>query len=76
MSSTPALVSRNRAAFPVDELEKYAGKWVAFNPDCTKIVAAHEDTEELIKLVEQAGFDPQLVWFEGVPEGAIYGGFA
>jgi hypothetical protein len=72
----PALSTRNRAAFPIDELEKYSGKWVAFNADCTKIVAAHEDVEELVKLVVQAGYDPQQVWFEGLPEGTIYGGFA
>src|SRR5947208_559886 len=70
----PATVTRNRAAFPVDELEKYAGKWVAFDADCTKILAAHENVEELVKLVEQAGLDPQQVRFEGVPEGIIHGG--
>jgi hypothetical protein len=53
-----ASFTRNRAAFSVDELEKYVGKWVAFDADCTKILAAHEDVEELVKLVEQAGFDP------------------
>jgi hypothetical protein len=71
-----ASFTRNRAAFPVDELEKYAGKWVAFDAGCTKILAAHEDVEELVKLVEQAGFDPQHVRFEGVPEGTIYGGIS
>ncbi len=70
----PASVMRNRAAFPVDELEKYVGKWVAFDTDCTKTLAAHENVEELVKLIEQAGLDPQQVRFEGVPEGTIYGG--
>jgi hypothetical protein len=63
---------RNRAAFPVDELEKYVGKWVAFDADCTKILASHEDVEELFKLIEHAGLDSQNVCFEGLPEGTIY----
>jgi predicted RNase H-like HicB family nuclease len=65
MSTKP---TSNRAAFPPEELLKYEGKWVAFSPECKSIVAAHEDVEELAKLVEDAGFDPQDVWFEGVPD--------
>lgn len=67
--------AKNRAAFPVDELAKFVGKWVAFSPDGTKIVATHEDVEILDKLVRQAGYDPRAVVFEGVPEeDTIYGG--
>ncbi len=74
MSTKP---SSNRAAFPPEELLKYEGKWVAFSPDGSTIVAAHEDVESLVKLVEAAGFDPQTVWFEGVPdEDPFFGGLS
>jgi hypothetical protein len=70
-----ATFTKNRAAFPVDELAQYIGKWVAFSPDGTKIVAAHEDLEALAQLLEQTGIDPQTVVFEGLPEeDTIYGG--
>jgi hypothetical protein len=70
-----ASFTKNRAAFPIEELAKYIGKWVAFSPDGTKIIAAHEDVETVAQLVEQAGFDPQTVVFEGFPEeDTIYGG--
>jgi hypothetical protein len=73
---TVAEQTRNRAAFPIDELEKHSGKWVAFDSTCTRIVASHESVEELVKLVQQAGYDRQDLWIEGLPEGTIYGGFA
>ncbi len=70
-----ASFTKNRAVFPLDELAKYIGKWVAFSPDGTKIVAAHEDVETLDQLVCDAGYDPQTVVFEGVPEeDTVYGG--
>ncbi len=70
-----ASFTKNRAAFSIDELAKYIGKWVAFSPDGTMIVAAHEDVETVAQLVEQAGYDPQTVVFEGLPEeDTIYGG--
>jgi hypothetical protein len=41
----------NRETFPPEELLKYAGKWVAFSPDGSKIVAA-------------AGSDVDLSWYQ------------
>jgi hypothetical protein len=58
---------RNRAAFPRDELAKYQGKWVAFDPTGSKIVAADEDLIMLDQQVKAAGYDPEEVAFEGVP---------
>ncbi len=31
-----AQFNKNRESFPLDELAKYEGKWVAFSPDGTK----------------------------------------
>ncbi len=67
----------SRETFPPEELLKYAGKWVAFSPDGTKIVASHEDPGVLGKLVQAAGFDLQHVVFEGIPEeDTILGGLS
>jgi hypothetical protein len=72
MSVRPA---SNRTEFPPEELLMYKGKWVAFSPDGSHIVAAHEQVKALAELVKTAGYDPQDVWFEGVPEeDTIYGG--
>ncbi len=58
---------RNRAAFPPGELARYQGKWVAFDPAGTKIVAADPDLIVLDQQVKAAGYDPEEVAFEGVP---------
>ncbi len=61
--------------FPPEELLKYKGKWVAFSPDGSHIVAAHEEVKTLAELVKAAGYELQDVLFEGVPEeDTIYGG--
>ena len=73
----PNQPARSRETFPPEELLKYVGKWVAYSPDGSKIIAAHEDVETLAKLVEAAGYDPQDVWFEGVPdEDPFFGGLS
>jgi hypothetical protein len=50
---------KNRQAVPLEELEKYAGQWVAWSPDGTRIVAGAEEFDELVKAVVAAGYDPQ-----------------
>jgi hypothetical protein len=57
----------NRANFPVEELEKYAGLWVAFSPDGTRVVASAYDPADLESLVRAAGLDPMHCVIEGIP---------
>jgi hypothetical protein len=45
----------NRRNFPPEELAKYAGKFVAFSPDGTRVVASGADREELWQKLEAAG---------------------
>jgi hypothetical protein len=50
-----SLFNENRNRFPVEELRKYAGQWVAFSTDGTRILAAHADMLLLAKMLEEAG---------------------
>ena len=52
------LFIKNRQEFPLDELSKYAGKWIAWSPDGTAIVASTDDPDVLDALVGAAGHDP------------------
>ena len=62
-----ATFRKNRAAFPLTELAKYQGQWIAFDPNGTRVIAAAETLGECDRLVQEAGYDPEEVGFEGVP---------
>jgi hypothetical protein len=57
----------NRAAFPAGDLVKYAGSWVAWSPDGSRIVAAAERPDLLDAIVQAAGEDPAHCVVEGIP---------
>lgn len=61
-----AAFTRNRADFPVDELKKYEGQWVAFSADGTRIVAGADELGKLPELIAAAGEDPQEVGYERI----------
>jgi hypothetical protein len=50
---------KNRQAVPLEELDKYAGQWIAWSPDGTHVVAGAEDLDDVYKAVVAAGYDPQ-----------------
>lgn len=67
----------NRANFPLEELARRAGRWVAWSPDGARIVAEADDPEALDKLVVDAGEDPERCITEGIPaEDSVIGGVA
>jgi hypothetical protein len=72
--NTPAyLTSRrkfltNRAAYPVEDLAKYAGQWVAWSPDGARVAASALSPEFLDAILEANGEDPALCVVEGIPE--------
>jgi hypothetical protein len=58
----------NRAAFPIADLAKYAGLWVAWSPDGTRIAASAPSPELLDGILEANGEDPALCVVEGIPD--------
>jgi hypothetical protein len=65
----------NRAKFPLDELARHAGGWVAWKPDGTRIIASARNPEDLVDLVRAGGEDPTQCILEGIPEhDAMIGG--
>jgi len=57
---------KNRARLPVEELRKYAGQWVAFSLDGSRILAAAATIADLDEHLLAAGQDPQTVALERI----------
>jgi hypothetical protein len=65
----------NRATFPLDELAKHAGHWVAWSPDGSRILASAADPALLENLLIASGEDPDQCVIEGIPpDDALYAG--
>jgi len=58
----------NRAAFSMVDLAKYAGQWVAWSPDGTRIAASALSPELLDGILAANGEDPALCVVEGIPD--------
>jgi hypothetical protein len=67
---------KNRLAFPPDELARFAGQYVAWSPDGTRILASDEDELRLDATLKHAGYDTSeiLVAFVPDPDEVILGG--
>ena len=57
----------NRQQFPPGELAKYAGKYIAWSPDGTRILASDDDLEKVAAAVEDQGFDSSEIVLSSVP---------
>jgi len=62
----PQEYRENRSRFPLGELAKYHGQWVAFSLDGCRIIAGSPDLAELDNLVMAAGVDPEQVGLEWI----------
>jgi hypothetical protein len=68
MSIDMRVFIENRSKFPLDELEKYAGRWVAWSGDGTIIVASSSESDEAVyDQVVAAGLNPSEHVFGYVP---------
>jgi hypothetical protein len=72
---TSALL-KNRHRFPHNDLDKYAGQYVAWSPDGTRIIASNADPLRLIAAVDAAGYDHEQTLVEAIPlpDEVILGG--
>jgi hypothetical protein len=58
---------KNRQQFPFEELEPYAGRYVAWSPDGTQILTSDEDPGKVIDAVKALGYDPGETVIEAIP---------
>ena len=58
---------KNRSQFPPEELAKYAGRFVAWSPNGTTIIASDEDEVRLDATIDAAGYDAADVLVSFVP---------
>lgn len=56
-----SMYETNRAKFPLRELANYAGQFVAFSPDGTRILASGSTRAEVERKLEAAGIHPSQV---------------
>jgi hypothetical protein len=57
------LYEENRNKFPPEQLLPYAGRYIAWSGDGTRVVASAETEEELYSIVDAAGIrDSQVVY--------------
>jgi hypothetical protein len=68
---------KNRVAFPLEELARHRGEWVAWSPDGTRLVAASRDLDRLDDTIRAAGEDPEDCPIEGIPDtDCVIGGLS
>jgi hypothetical protein len=59
---------QNRLSFPLEELAKHRGEWIAWSPDGKRLVAASQNPDALDDLVRNAGENPEECPIEGIPD--------
>ena len=69
------MLLHNRQQFPPEDLAKYAGKYVAWSPDGTRILADNEDLLRLDAKLKNAGHNPAEILVSSIPaDEVILGG--
>jgi Family of unknown function (DUF5678) len=58
---------KNRTQVSPTELEKYAGKYVAWSPDGKHILAADDDPVRVVAALKSAGYDPADCVLSSIP---------
>lgn len=62
-----ALYNRNRQRFSFDDLAPYAGQYVAFDLEGSRILACGQDRNDVETRLVTAGFDPAHAVVERIP---------
>jgi hypothetical protein len=68
----------NRQHFAPGALAKYAGKYIAWSPDVTRILASDDDLEKVAAAIEGQGYDSSDIVLSAVPfpDEVVMGGGA
>ena len=61
------LFQQNGQKFPPKELARFAGKYLAWSPDGSKILASHEDELQLARVIQTAGLNTAEILIAFVP---------
>jgi hypothetical protein len=66
----------NQSRFPLRKLQKYNGKYIAWSPDGSRIIASDKDPEKLCRKLVRRGYKPGDVLVDTVvlPMKASLGG--
>jgi hypothetical protein len=59
---------KNRQQFSLDEIDKHRGRWIAWNPDGTQIIASAVELEDLEVMLAAVGDDAIYCTVEGIPD--------
>ena len=59
----------NRGKFSPEDLLPYAGQWLAWSADGSRIVAHHADLGQVLREVEQSGLSRDDVVLDHLPTG-------
>jgi hypothetical protein len=73
---TPAATERtDPVEFPLEELRKHRGRWVAFSRDGSRLIASSAKLADLDSQVRAVGEDPEEVLLERIAaDGSIFSG--
>jgi WD40-like Beta Propeller Repeat len=61
--------TKNRLAFPPQEVFRHRGKYIAWSPDGSRVIASDEDFLTLDETVKALRYNPSDVVYEPGPEG-------
>jgi hypothetical protein len=66
----------NRGQFPPEELARFAGKYVAWSPDGTRILTSDDELEKVAATILAQGIDPGevVLGFVPSPDEVVLGG--
>jgi hypothetical protein len=59
---------KNQDQFPPEELSRHAGKYIAWSPDGSRIIASDADPLKVVEAVKRSGHDPADCVIASVPE--------
>jgi len=68
----------NQSRLPPEEWRAYDGQYVAWSPDGTRVIAAHQDAAQVDAMLQAGGYDPAEILVSRVafPEEVSWSGWS